>query len=226
MLDMQVVGRELGDGEFWRLSIDERDLLLRSCVFGAVNGIPDAEVLSKRGSVVWRLMEAMRDLGVDAGNLYSSGVFVWGFYDRGLYSDEWLSGVYEKFNLRGGLEGVLASLRVLGVSDGLIYELRGVPLDDIADMGVSAEVIVSLSKMDEDSWFRELSLLLADAKESGDRGFGVRRDILMMVGKKKGFISQEFGDGAVAAFISGLTAKSMRLVERIEAKSREVSDGE
>ena len=53
-----------------------------------------------------------------------------------------------------------------------------------------------------------------DAKKAGDKGFGVRKELLLMVGKKLGFIAPDVGD-SLAGILSGLSAKAVSVLERI-----------
>lgn len=206
------------DQDFWGSDIDTRDLMLRSRSYGCSVDIPEAEMSVRCDGVVWRLMLELRELGVELTDLYDLGIFVWGFYRGDNYSDEWVAGTYRQFYECGGIEGVLGNLRKLGVSEGILTELRGIPLGDPVTMGIEMDVVVDLSKMDEDGWYREMALLLADAKLAAEKGFNTRKEILLMIGKKKGFVSEEYGEGAVNAFLMGLTAKAMNLVERVDAK--------
>lgn len=219
-------------GDFWELSIDERDLELRCAAFGVGVEIPENELRDKKGGVVWRLMEELCDRGVVLTQLYEMGVLAFGFYGGKLYSDEWVQGVYRQFSECGGLEGVIAKLRVLGVPERLLTDLRidfGDLSSDLTAKGV-VDVLVNLSTLSEDAWYNQLALLLSDAKQAWVKGFNTRKEVLMLVGKKKGFISQEFGEGAVAVFINGLTAKGVSIVEQlekgrlIEVKAEDVKD--
>ena len=91
----------------------------------------------------------------------------------------------------GAVYDLMESLRSLGV---------------VAPSGASLPLSVGMAKIGrwrEEDWFSEVSLLMDDAKKAGDKGFGVRKELLLMVGKKLGFIAPDVGD-SLAGILSGI----------------------
>lgn len=187
------------DRDYFSVSISERDMSLRRVLWYGGDYLPEGELgrirKTGRGGAVYDLMESLRGMGVRLDQLCGMGVLVWGFFDSNLYEDEWVLEVWGSVERCGGVDGVLTRLERMGVDRDLLYMLRslGVMVPD----GVSLPLSVGLAKIgdwSEADWYAEVGLLMEDAKNAGDKGFGVRKELLLMVGKKLGFIAPDVGD--------------------------------
>lgn len=212
---------ELMEGDYWRLSPDARDVYLRMLCYGIDMGVPKAECAGMRGSLAWRLTDSLCRAGVDLVNLEGVGAYSWGFYASSSYSDEWVERVASQELMLGGLSGIVLGFERLGLPSHLLSELLSADSGQIAQDNPALRS--EIGKWTEDQWFAEMGLLLADAKLAGEKGFNTRKELLVLVGKKRGFISEDLGSTALAAFIAGLSAKAQPLFREVE---RKVLDGE
>ncbi len=213
--------------------ISDRDIGLRRLIWGCSGWAPSDELgrirRTGRGDAVYQLMESMRDMGVSLSQLCGLGVLIWGFFDNSLYDDEWVLEAWSVVERAGGVDAVLTKLERMGVDRELLYVLRS--FDVMAPSGTSLPLSVGMAKIGnwrEEDWYAEVSMLMDDAKKAGDKGFGVRKELLLMVGKKLGFIAPEIGD-SLAGILSGLSAKAVSVLERItdaEVVACEVIDKE
>ncbi|MDP3014269.1 MAG: hypothetical protein Q8M92_08520, partial [Candidatus Subteraquimicrobiales bacterium] len=202
--------------DYWVLCIDERDMLLRRSACGELCLVPEGELVAYGGGIVYRVHSELRGLGIGLDYLMGIGMGVFGFFDRSSYSDVWLRVSWSRCLVSGGMVGLLGILREHGLGEELLVELRGGYLYDEVEVVSSVELGLLVSEWSEVDWYREVGLLLEDARLSGDRGYNVRKELLLMIGKKKGYLSSDVGDGAIGAFVAGLSMRALGVLDKID----------
>ena len=222
MIDFQDITQP-SDSTYWSLTPDERDLRIRLCAYGDTPAIPLAELCAHKDFTAYRLMENLNSLGVTTAELWRLGVIVWGFFAPSSYSDAWVTKAYTHFYQAGALEGVLNSLQKLGVTADILVELRGLPIDTEATEMIRAEItkVSNISEWTKQDWYAEVEKLLKDAELEGSRGFNVRKELLLLIAKERGFVSENLGESALTAALTVIANQGASLISKY---SRRVID--
>ena len=219
--------RRVYNGDFYDRSIDEREMLLRMVAMGDDVLLPEIELNEFKGGIVWRLFDWLKGQ-VKVESLIGMGLGLWTFYDRGMYSDQWIEGAYRCYLSAGGGNSILIRLREdfcvpEDVLDGLRDECRGIDASctSVIDSATNKYLSKKMSDWSEADWEREMQELLDDAKKDGVKGYAVRKDILVLIGKRKGFIGEDSGD-VLAGFLTSLKEQGRSVLQRASRRAIEV----
>lgn len=210
-------------GDYYDRPVWERDLLVRGGVYGLTDIVPRDELLARCGSLGYKLTVMLFDAGVQFSDMYDLGVLAWGVFPNDMYDDAWVLRVNGRLYAVGGVYGVIERLRGLGVDSGGLEKIMIETMQETgAESGAPLELKLKITDWDETYWGKEVIELLADAKLEGAKGFNVRRDLLVLIGKNKGFIKDDTsGIDGLAAFILSINNKAAALAGSIEDRIKD-----